>query len=325
MNPLAFASAAERVLTAVDVIRRYLVLLVWPYGLSPDYSFDAVPLIANLFSPQLLLSLATLAVPVVAALWVGRKRPSYLFCCTFFLLSVAIVSNLFSPIRVTMAEGLLYVPSVAICWALARFFLDLNWIPSDRMAAQASGLRRLKLIALLLICIVVPWAGKTYVRNAEWKDDWTLYRAAIRTTPRSVRARLLLGDVYFAQSDYLGAERHYYQALQIYPDFAEAAVRLAAAYRELDRFPKALELLNNFAGRSGTFEEQRLRELGRVYFGLGEFRKAADSYEQALRLNDSDAEAHRELGIIYSQILNQPEKGRFHLERSRALASRSTL
>ena len=159
-NPLAFAGVTERVLTAVDVIRRCLVLLVWPFRLSPDYSFDAVPLITNLWSTRLLSSAAILAGVIVLAFWGGRKKSVYLYYYLFFLVSVSIISNLFFPIQVTMAEGLLYVPSVAICWAVVQFFLDLGWIPSDRQAAEASKLRRLKLIALLLICLVVPGQAK---------------------------------------------------------------------------------------------------------------------------------------------------------------------
>jgi hypothetical protein len=324
-NPLAYSGGLTRTLTAVDVFLRYLVLLVWPYHLSADYSYSTVPLISNLTSPRLLLSFSIVAVITAGSVFLARKRPFYLFCWLFFILSAAVATNLLFPVSSAMSEGALYLASAAVCWGLARAFHDLKWIPSEAPRAEASMVRHFKPAVIVLVCLIVPWGAKTYLRNAEWKDDWTLFRAAVRATPQGARAHFLLGGIYFEQIDYLGAERQYYQALQIYPDYVEAAIKLASTYEQLDRYPKALDLLRSFSGRAGAFESERLREMARVNVGLNYFLQAASLYEDALKLNEKDAAAHRELGFVYSQLLNQPDKGRKHLERSRQIGSGTPL
>jgi hypothetical protein len=226
-NSLAFAPAHARVLTAIDVIRRYLVLLVWPFRLSPDYSSGAVPLISGIGSPRLYMSAAVIVAMSAAAFLVARRRPVYLFAWLFFLIAVSVVSNLWFPIDTTMSEALLYVPSLGICWALAQLCKDLGWIPSGARQSGESKLRIFKPLVIVVVCVVVPWAAKTYVRNSEWSDDYTLYRAAVRTTPRSARSHFILGEIYFSEADLLGAEREYYRALEVYPGYTEAAQKLA--------------------------------------------------------------------------------------------------
>lgn len=231
-NPLAFVGAHARILTAIDVVRRCLILVVWPYRLSPEYSCDAVPLISSLWSPQFLMSATVLVALIAAAILFARKKPLYLFACMFFLISVSVVSNLLFPVGATMSEGLLYLPSLAICWALAQLLQDLGWISPDARQQEIPAARRFKPLAIVLVCLIVPWAAKTYLRNAEWQDDHVLYRAAVQTTPRSARSHFILGEVYFSEADFLGAEREYYRAVEIYPGYTEAANKLAVT-REL--------------------------------------------------------------------------------------------
>jgi protein O-mannosyl-transferase len=318
-NPVAHAPFLSRLLTAVGILGRCLGLLLWPFRLSAEYSYNAVSVISRLQSPQLLEGAAGLVFPAVAAVLVRRGRPVYLFSFLFFLASFLPLSNLFLATRTSFSEGFLYLPSVAICWVLTQFFHDLGWIPEPSRTDNVPFIRKFKAIAVIVVCLLIPWAAKSYIRNEDWKDDRTLWRAAVQTTPQSARARFLLGNSSYSQGDFLGAERQLYQALQIYPDYAEAAIRLAATYEALERYPRAIQMLNDFAGKSGRFEADRLREMGRTFLGMGQYEKAADYYEQALSLQEADPVTHREIGLLYSQFLHDPEKGRSHLDRSRAL------
>jgi len=231
-NPLAFAGVHARILTAIDLIRRSLVLVAWPFASSPDYSFDAVPLISSLHSWQLFISAAVLSAMIAAAVALGRKKPVYLFACVFFLISVSVASNLWFPVGATMSEAGLYLPSVAICWAVAQLLWDLGWILPESRQQGVPAARRFKSMSLVLICVIVPWTARTYLRNAEWHDDFVLYRAAVRTVPRNARCHYILGEIYLSDADLLGAEREYYRAVEIYPGYREARDKLAAV-REL--------------------------------------------------------------------------------------------
>src|SRR6266446_10229472 len=45
-NPLVQADALSARLTALKVLGRYVLHLLWPAALSCDYSYDAIPLVA---------------------------------------------------------------------------------------------------------------------------------------------------------------------------------------------------------------------------------------------------------------------------------------
>jgi protein O-mannosyl-transferase len=321
-NPAAYQTLGPRLLTCLELMGKSLLLLVFPFRLSAEYSFNTFPVIASLRSPEWLAAAAITGL-FAAALLVWRKRPAYLVSFFFFLVTLLPFCSLFLPARSIFSEGFLYLPSAGICWTFAQLCHDLGWIPESSHSDSMPFLRRFKALAIVALCLLVPWAAKTYVRNQDWSDEWTLYRAAVRVTPQSARARLLLGNSYFARGDYLGAERQFFQAVQIYPDYAEAAIRLAATYEALERYPRALELLSGFADRSGRFDAERLREMGRACLGMGNYAGAESYYRQSLEKNDNDPVTHREIGLLYTQFLNQPEEGRIHLERSRALRSQN--
>ena len=322
-NPAAYAPIGSRLLTAVEIVGRSLMLLLFPFRLSAEYSYSALPVISEVHSPQWLASGAALTLLAITAAFSSGRKPVYLFSFLFFVLAFCPFSNLFLPARSIFSEGFLYLSSAALCWALVRLFHDIGWIPETVRGDSVPFVRRFKALAVAAVCLLLPWAAKTYLRNEDWKDDAALYRAAVRITPQSAKARLLLGDSYFGRADYLGAERQFYQAVQIYPDYVEAALRLAATYEALDRYPKAQELLKGLAGLSGHLEAERLRELGRTAFGMGDYGAAEKYYQESLGVNEADPVTHKEIGLLYSQFLNQPEKGRSHLERSRSLQNDS--
>jgi hypothetical protein len=181
------------------------------------------------------MSAGVLAAVIAAAFSFAGRKPLYAFSCVFFLISVSVASNLWFPVGATMSEGLLYLPSVAICWAVAQLLWDLGWISLEARHQEISAVRRFKPMTMILICLIVPWAAKTYLRNAEWHDDYVLYRAAVRTTPRSARCHFILGEVCLSEADFLGAEREYYRAVEIYPGYREAADKLAVTREILYR------------------------------------------------------------------------------------------
>jgi tetratricopeptide (TPR) repeat protein len=317
-NPLAFVPGSTRILTAVKVLARYLGLLVLPFPLSADYSYDEIPLVRTPLDRSFLVAAATLAAVAGAALAFARRQPIYVLAFGIVLAALLPVANLVIPIGTIMAERLLYLPSVGAVWAMASLLQALGWIPANDQ--QFPRLRLDKGTAVILIAIVIPWTAKTVMRNAEWRDNLRLFESARHAAPRSAKVRTQLGDSYFAVSDYTSAVAAYRAALRIYPDYAGAAINLGSAYDALGRYDETLDLLGSFAGRSGPFETARLRELARALIGKRNYPAAAETYEAVLRAAEGDALAHRNLGAVYLEHLGRPEEGKRHLRRSLELA-----
>jgi protein O-mannosyl-transferase len=317
-NPLAFVDSHTRILTAVTVLARYVKLLAWPFTLSCDYSFRAVPLVTTPADPAFIVSAAVLAGITAAAVIFRKRKPVYLFALLFFLASIATVANVVVPIGATLAERFLYLPSIAFCWAIAQAARDLGaWGQTEE--SPVTLVRRPGFAALALV-VVLPWGVRSFLRNADWRDDGTLFESAVAVFPENAKARVLLADHRFARGDYRGAEDGYRRALRIYPEYAGAAINLASSLDAQARYAEALKLLESFSGRSGKFEPARLREVGRARMGLEQWEAAAAAYEQSLELFEADPLAHRNLGGLYIQYLGKSENGKQHLRRSLELS-----
>ena len=168
-NPLVGAGFWTARLTAIQVIGKYLWLLVWPRDLSCDYSYNQIPAAGWGVG-----SFAVLAI-CAAAIFCYRRHKVVCFFMVFFFAALAPTSNLVILIGSIMAERFLYLPSVGfagcLVWAIYR---------RPRMAPAV----------LALICAAL--AVRTYARNIDWLDDQSLWASAAKVCPASYKTRLHL-------------------------------------------------------------------------------------------------------------------------------------
>jgi tetratricopeptide (TPR) repeat protein len=168
-NPLVGAGFWTARLTAVEVIGKYLWLLVWPRDLSCDYSYNQIPVAGWGVG-----SFAVLAV-CSAAVFCYRRHKVLCFCIVFFFAALAPTSNLVILIGSIMAERFLYLPSLGfagcLVWAIYR---------------------RPRFAPAVLALISAALAVRTYARNIDWLDDQTLWASAAKVCPASYKTRLHL-------------------------------------------------------------------------------------------------------------------------------------
>lgn len=188
-NPLRALSFLPARLTALQVLGQQLGLLVWPLRLSADYSYDQIPLFpAGGLSQQLQIAASGLAVFVLAALsfLLRRREPRLSFLVGFLLIALLPTSNLILLIGSIRADRFLYLPSAAFAGAVA-----LAW---PLWAERARG----RLVMGLASLLVIGAAARTYARNADWRNDETLFRAAREVSPRSFRVHKGLAQAILA-------------------------------------------------------------------------------------------------------------------------------
>jgi len=213
-NPIAQAGVGARLATAVVVLFEYLSVLVAPIRLSADESFNQVPVVVSALDPRLFAAVGTFAVVGAALLGVRHRLPVLGFALLFFLAAMTVTANVLFPIGTIKAERLLYLPSFGAClaggWVLRRW-AGRRW--NARTAVVALGL------ALL--------AGRTWMRNADWRDDFTLFTRTAETSPASARAQANAAAMYGQAGRLDLAEQHVRAAYAIAPQFAAAAMGLA--------------------------------------------------------------------------------------------------
>ena len=203
-NPLASVSVGQRLLSATAVLGRYAILLVAPIRLSADYALGALPILRTPLNPHFMLGFLVIAGATAGAVALWRRRPDLSFALAALVLGFAPVSNIVIPIHTMMGERLAYLPSVGFCLLVAAV------------------LRPGRAFRAALAIVLLGHAGRTYVRNADWKDDATLFSAAFRVTPGSARVANNYGNVLKLRGDVDGALVQFHRAAAIYPDYTDA-------------------------------------------------------------------------------------------------------
>ncbi|MGA8892716.1 MAG: tetratricopeptide repeat protein [Anaeromyxobacteraceae bacterium] len=257
-NPVASTPAGVRMMTAVAVLGRGLLLLVAPVRLSPDYSFAAIVPVTSPFDPAFLASLAAI-LGLGAAAWRFRTTfPLGPFAFLWYGISIFPASNLLVPIGTIFGERLLYVPSVA--FAL--------FAGAGAGALLESRIRRIAAVAIPLI--LLGYAVRTWDYSRAWENDLTVFTAAASAQPDSAKAQRMLGGAL------MEAGR---------PDEAAAAFRRAAA---IIRRP----------GTPQDRLAPALVELGVAQERTGQLAESAGIYEEVLRLDPRNGDALWRLGVV---------------------------
>jgi protein O-mannosyl-transferase len=173
-NPLQGASFFKARMTAIAVGAKYLWLLVWPAKLSADYSYSQIPIVSGTFHDWMAW-LAVAAVFVAVAMQLRANR-LYFFFGMFAFLTFAPVANILFFTGTIMAERFLYLPAAGFAACAV-------------MMLYAMGERsRVQMLAPIALGVIVVALGiRTWERNIDWKDDVTLARASVRTSPDSFK------------------------------------------------------------------------------------------------------------------------------------------
>ena len=107
---------------------KYLQLLFYPYPLSSDYSYNALPLV-GWSNPWAFMSFIIYAGLLLICLLRFRKKEPWVFGILFFLVTIFLFSNLFVLIGANIGERFLYTPSLGFTVAVISL-LSLISIPA---------------------------------------------------------------------------------------------------------------------------------------------------------------------------------------------------
>ncbi len=314
-SPYLFASFWEKYATIIFVCGKYLGLLFFPYPLSYDYSYNAIPL-RNLLDVKVILSLLVyLAMIIFSFLEIFRFakykiktganpfliRTISAFGILFFLITFSIVSNFFFNIGAPMGERFSYLPSIGFCLAGGAFLshiLKINLLEKFRYKFKF-------LIPLMLIIPLGSFA--TIQRNKAWKDNFTLYKTDLKIIPGSARAQLFYGiellNTYYKSKN----KNELHQAIDamekaclINPRFYHAFYNLGLAYQANDDHAKAVKAFEKVL----EIEPKHINSqyyLGMSYGkGFNNFDKAIEFIEKGLKYGYNGTDGYVNLGISYA-------------------------
>jgi tetratricopeptide (TPR) repeat protein len=291
---VAAPDAASRVATAIYTAGDYLKLLVYPSPLSYDYSYNQIP--ATTFaSPQVLFTVLVFGLLIYFAVKKFKERSIYSFAILFYLITMAMTSNIFTLIGATFAVRFLFIPSLAFCLVLA--------VAGNKYLSQKVFLACAAVVFLL-------YSIKTVARNADWKDNFTLFKADVKAAPGSARVHYNYGTAYL-DSIAMKAEdkeqkkelmqlpiHEFEEALSIDPKAQDAAHNLAIAYYHSGNYEQSVQAglasLKYNPDNASTWSN-----LGNAYFRNGENDKAIEALNKSISMGLTADDTYNFLGSSY--------------------------
>jgi hypothetical protein len=232
-NVTAHASAAVRVMTAVAVIGKGLALQLLPMGQSPDWSYQAIPLVGSLANPRLLAACAALALWLGVGLALRRSAPVVLVGLAWYLGTLLPVSNLLFPIGTVFGERLLYLPSAGLALAAGGGAAAL--VGSARRMTSRAAMAG----AALTVTAALSIATLSYV--SAWGDELRLFRLAAERVPTSSRVHLMLAGLLIERGRPHEALPEADRAVALNPWSSAAHMLRASALHELGRSAEEVE------------------------------------------------------------------------------------
>ena len=221
MEGLWGGSLAAHAGTCFKLFSHYVGLAVFTHPLIADYTGEVFPLSPGFADASTLMAVVLLAAFVAVAVWIYPSRPLVSLGMGWFLATLAPVLQIV-PFHELAADHFLYVPLIGV---------SLLGGAAVEVVARERGYRELAVGVLALV--LVAFSLRTVVRNRDWANVETLWRATLEQAPGSYRAHTNLAVTYMGKQQPDVALKHTLRALELNPGRALEWSNLSALYVQL--------------------------------------------------------------------------------------------
>lgn len=287
----------------------YLVIINYPlvviHKIRISTSFADIAVIATVIGIVVYLDFA----------WYLFKRNQriYTFIMLWFLLSLLPVSNIV-PISSWVAERYLYLASMSWAVLIAVVFTEV--------LASPKAVKETRLITVAVcVSLFFGYAGITWARNNDWRDDITFWTSAQKYLPDHTDIYVNLA-YYYAQErkDYKTAMPLLKKALEIDPNNALAFGNVGLVLMEQEQYNKAIVAFDK-ALETETNNAAFYLNRGFSYHSLGKTEEALKDYQEAIRIYPNFYRANFNLAVLYME-LKQYDNAITRFERSLKINSK---
>lgn len=233
---LAAHSFMEQKGTALGIIARYFVKLIYPYEMAYDYSFNQIPII-GFFSLLSLVGLAIVAGLAYLFLKFYKRDPFISISIAFILFPLLLTSNLFFTIGATAADRFLFVSSIGSC--MLMIYLPYKFLkPENHTLVLKWG----------TLIVSLAFVKMTVSRNKAWKDNFSLFENDVKIIKNSARAHFNYGTglMNLAKENtdqrLLRSKEELEKCLEIDSNYADALINLGAVNNRLKNYQASIDL-----------------------------------------------------------------------------------
>ena len=297
---------SSRLATAIYILGRYIVMLFYPHPLSYDYSFGEISIL-NWGNIKVLFSFALHASLGAYAILNLKKKDIIAYGILFYFIGISLVSNTFMLIGTTMAERLLFVPSIGFCIIIAAL---IHKYSKNNSLDIREYLKNNTLIALLLIGVLVLSSYKIVKRNRNWKNNFTLFKQDVKACPGSSRTQYnygteLLNDFALNEKDTAKKRLLLEECIQyletsakIDPATPGTFLNLSTAYYQLKKYDKVIGVAEQVI-KINANEGKSYYMIGNSYYHTNQFAKAIPYLKTAGEKSFEPNESYNALGACY--------------------------
>ncbi len=265
--------------TAIMMAGKYLLLLIFPYPLSFDYSAYQIPLV-GLTDWRVLLSIACWIGLIAFAAKEFKQKSPFSYGLVIFLVMFALVCNIFFLTGVTMAERLIFSPSLGFCMILAYIIYKYLY-NNDKQTPY--------LIALGIVALIYSFL--TISRNSVWASNDTLFQTGIYSAPNSSRTQSFFGkqifDTALTEKD-KGKQRemidealaYYNRSLEIHPGFTDVHHHKGVALEYIGQLDEAIVSYQNALATKPDYHLS-ICNIGLIQYNRGQYMEAIENIRQA--------------------------------------------
>jgi protein O-mannosyl-transferase len=313
-NPLRGADWPARLLASLTILGHYTRLLLFPVQLSSNYGLAVIDPDRG---PEVLTLVGGLAALGLVVALIGYRRASaawrrFAVAAAMFLASYVLISNTFLLIGVSLAERLLYWPSVPLLLGLAVGIVHL-W--RRAVAAGVFSPAGSMLARLVGVFVLVALGARSFDRNHAWYSNSALFGQDARTYPQSAALNIEWARELARTADqahdrerahglFSKADLHLEIALRIDPGAWNAMQLRGQVLDRLGDRARAIEYLE-LAARSNPLDTTSARLLAALRDADGQAARRADQLTAQIATRPADAS----LRIAYASLLLQA--GRF--------------
>ena len=281
----AHLSSGRSLLPAVGAIfAKYLYWMILPLHMSIEQS-TSLPRSGPLF---MFAASGLLLVFFVTLFAIRRKRPAVAAGLVWLAIALLPFCGLIHLYQ-GMAERYTYLASMGLVFAVVALAWQLR--PRTALYHLIAG----------VICLWVVWgACRLNARVLDWRDEETLYRTSLETTPASSILLYNLGVVAAEAGRSDDAAAYYRRALALNPRYASAVLNLGNVLRSQGHLPEAI-VQYQAAIMLDPKSPDAWMNLGNVYLETGSDTNARTAYQQAITLKPNNVEAFINLAVVFQQ------------------------
>jgi tetratricopeptide (TPR) repeat protein len=297
--------------TAMDILLKYLRLIIEPYPMSFYYGYSYITA-KSLTDFTALLGAVVYVGLFIVSIWLIRKYSVAGFGILFFIFCISCYTNIVMPVPGMMADRFLFIPSLGfsfvIAWVLLKFS-KTDFAVANKNFTWNSSPANLRYATL---CVLLFYSVLVISRNADWKDQLTLFKHDISTVENSAQAQNLLGLHLFIESinqQDANVQKqmreqaiiHFKKALEIYPKFLNASYDLGRVYESLQMPNEAFAQYQNTISIDTTFRAPCF-SMAVILHNQGKAEEAIPYYERFLTKYPTQMEVYANLSYAYYSL-----------------------